>query len=73
MHGILHIAPDLFTKMCTDVMRSGSRPVNILVILANELSVSIAGDLRIDKETSVTIADASFVFSLKSFTKASSQ
>jgi len=65
MRGILHIAPDLFAKMCTDVMRTGNRPVNIVVTLADNLAVSIAGDLRIDVETSIKIDDASFVFSMK--------
>ena len=65
MQGILHISPDLFAKMCTDVMRSGSRPVNIMVTLAEALAVSIAGDLTIEKETSINVADASFVFSMK--------
>jgi hypothetical protein len=51
--------------MSTDVMRSGSRPVNIVVTLAEALAVSIAGDLRIDEETSIRVADASFVFSMK--------
>ena len=65
MKGVLHVAPDLFAKMSTDVMRSGSRPVNIVVTLAEALAVSIAGDLRIDEETSIKVADASFVFSMK--------
>ena len=65
MQGVLHVAPDLFAKMSTDVMRSGSRPVNIVVTLAEALAVSIAGDLRIDEETSIKVADASFVFSMK--------
>lgn len=65
MQGSLHIAPDLFAKMCTDVMRSGTRPVNIMVTLAEALAVSIAGDLTIDGETSINVADASFVFSMK--------
>jgi hypothetical protein len=65
MQGVLHVAPDLFAKMSTDVMRSGSRPVNIVVTLADALAVNIAGDLRIDEETSIKVADASFVFSMK--------
>jgi hypothetical protein len=65
MQGVLHVAPDLFAKMSTDVMRSDSRPVNIVVTLAEALAVSIAGDLRIDEETSIKVADASFVFSMK--------
>ena len=65
MQGVLHVTPDLFAKMSTDVMRSGSRPVNIVVTLAEALAVSIAGDLRIDEETSIKVADASFVFSMK--------
>ena len=65
MRGVLHVAPDLFAKMSTDVMRSSSRPVNIVVTLADALAVNIAGDLRIDEETSITVADASFVFSMK--------
>ena len=51
--------------MSTDVMRSGSRSVNIVVKLADSLAVNIAGDLRIDEETSMEVADASFVFSMK--------
>ena len=33
--------------------------------LADELAVNIAGDLRIDEETNIKVADASFVFSMK--------
>ena len=65
MQCVLHVAPDLFAKMCTDVMRTGNRPVNIMVTLADNLSVSIAGDLRINDETNIKVADASFVFSMK--------
>ena len=65
MQGVLHVDPDLFAKMSTDVIRSGSRPVNIVVTLAEALAVSIAGDLRIDEETSIKVADAGFVFSMK--------
>lgn len=65
MQCVLHVAPDLFAKMCTDVMRTGNRPANIVVTLADNLAVSIAGDLRIDDETSIKVADASFVFSMK--------
>ena len=65
MQCVLHVAPDLFAKMCTDVMRTGNRPANIVVTLADNLAVSIAGDLRIDEETSIKVADASFVFSMK--------
>ena len=65
MQGVLYVDPDLFAKMSTDVIRSGNRPVNIVVTLAEALAVSIAGDLRIDEETSIKVADASFVFSMK--------
>ncbi len=65
MQSTLYVAQDLFAKMCTDLMRSGSRPVHINVKLADELAVSIAGDLRIDEETSIKVADARFAFSLK--------
>ena len=64
MRAVLHVAPDLFAKMSTDV-GSSSRPVNIVVTLADALAVNIAGDLRIDEETSIKVADASFVFSMK--------
>jgi len=65
MTASLGVTQDLFKNLNENIDRSGSRPINITLTLAEELAVSIAGDLRIDEKTSVTITDASFIFPLR--------
>jgi hypothetical protein len=65
MEAVVYLAPDIFTKMISDITRSGNRPINVALTLADNLAVNVAGDLRIDEETSIEINDASFVFSIK--------
>jgi len=65
MTASLGVTQDLFKNLNENIDRSGSRPINITLTLAEELAVSIAGDLRIDEKTSVMITDASFIFPLR--------
>ena len=65
MTASLGVTEDLFKNLNENIDRSGSRPIGITLTLAEELAVSIAGDLRINEKTSVKITDASFVFPLR--------
>lgn len=65
MAASLGVTEELFKNLNENIDRSGSRPIGITFTLAEELAVSIAGDLRINEKTSVKITDASFVFPLR--------
>ncbi len=65
MQAELYVRETRFIQFIDGVTRCGNRPLNITLTIAEQLAVSIEGDLTINEEVSVPINDMAMHIPLK--------
>jgi hypothetical protein len=65
MNATLVLARDRFDDLLDGVSRAGTRPTNITLSIAEQLAVSIEGDLNIDQAKDLAITDIAIAIPLK--------